>query len=174
MRLSVNWYLCFISFGFIIFIMGQQSRSQNQQGFQEHGLTGIEKEGNNTRLHFVFCNPDQPSECRRQTLIDNDGLASIVAVLSEIKREYHCGDQGVTNTNDEVPRWNQIRGFIEDRIFDLQDFCKDSICNNDPLATRQVYGSDEPEVYLMEHCGEAVRESEEIIDELYSKNKSDL
>ena len=43
MRLSINWYLCFISFGFIVFMMSQQSRSQNQREFREHGLTGIER-----------------------------------------------------------------------------------------------------------------------------------
>ena len=118
---------------------------------------------------LFFCDPNQPSECRRQTLVDDDGLASIVAVLSEIKREYHCGDRGVTDVNDEVPDGDKIRDFIENRIFDLQDFCKESVCNNDPLATLQVYGSDAPKVYLMEHCGELVRESEEIIDELYSE-----
>ena len=172
MKLSMKWYLLYVMcLGVTLLIAGQMSWSQGGGSFQEYGLTGIERDGDNVKLHFVFCDSDQSSECRRQTLTGDDGLASIVAVLSEIKREYHCGDQGVTNVDDEVPDWDQIKGFIEDRILALQDFCKESICNNDPLASLQVYGSDAPEVYLMEHCGELVRESKEIIEELDSKNR---
>ena len=150
--------------------MNQQSWSQNQGGSQEHGLTGIERDGNNVKLHFVFCESGQ-SECERQTLTDDDGLASVTAVLSELKREYYCGPS-VVNVNDEVPNWDQISTFIEDRLERSQDYCQEQVCNvGNPVAVVDVPGSDRPEVYLMEHCGQLIRQSEELIDELGSKDK---
>ena len=173
MRLSISWYLFFI---FTLLLANQTVWAQNQsrQEFREYGLTGIERNGDNIQLHFIFCNPNQP-DCSRQTLTDNDGLASIVAVLSEIKREYHCGSTGVTNERDAVPHWNQIKGFIEDQLIRSQDYCNQEICRiNDPVMTiHNVWesASRQPKIYLMEHCGQLIRQSEEIIEEFDSNSR---
>ena len=167
MKLSMNWYLLGF-FGFVLFIISQIGWTQGQQS-QNYGVRGIEKDGDNIKLHFVFCNSDEP-ECR-QTLTDDDGLASIIAVLSELKREYGCGE-GITNVDDEVPNWDQILSFIEDRISRLQDSCHDAVCNaNDPLSSLQLYGTNEPEIYLIDHCAQLIKKSEEYLQGFYSKDR---
>lgn len=170
MKTSINWYLYLIFFGFTLSVVSQIGWTQGQQTSQDYGMTGIERDGNNLKLHFVFCNSDE-QECR-QTLVDDDGLASVVAVLSELKREYHCG-QGVTNLDDEVPNWNQISVFLADHISRLQDSCQEAICESgDPLASLQLYGASQPDaVYLIDHCGQLIRESEEFLKENGSKNR---
>ncbi len=169
MKLSMNQYFYLIFFGITLLIVSQIGWTQGQS--EPHGLSGIERDGDNVKLNFVFCNHGQ-TECERQTLTDDDGVASIVAVLSELKREYICSGEGVTNADDEVPHGDQILGFIEDRIIHLQDYCQEAVCRSgDSRAILKLYGTDEPDIYLMEYCGEAVRESEDALEKLYSKNK---
>ena len=168
MKLSIHQHFYFIFLMVTLAIISQIGWTQNQS--EQYGLSGIERDGDNVKLNFVFCTPAQ-SECQRQTLTDDDGLASIVAVLSELKREYICSGEGVTNADDEVPHWDQISNFIEDRIIQLQDYCHESVCRSDSRAILEVHGTDKPDVYLMEYCGEVIRESEKAFETLFSNNK---
>ena len=169
MRLSINWCLYLIFFGTLL-VINQIGWSQGQQGAQDYGLGGIERDGDSVKLQFLFCAAN--SSCERQTLTDDDGLASIVTVLSELKREYRCGE-GVTNADDEVPHWDQISNFIEDRIIQLQDHCQEAVCRSDSRSTLETHGTNK-KIYLMEYCGEVIRKSEDAFEKLYVEKENKI
>ena len=106
--------------------------------------------------------PPQSNYCP-STLIDDDGMASIVAVLSEMRREAQCDNQNISSSD-----WRVIRSFLEERANRLKNYCQEAICkrdNNGNLNPNSLFGGigGAPNVNVMVECGRTVASIERFL-----------
>ena len=71
-----------------------------------------------------------PQYCKSK-LTDDDGLGSIISVVSELKREIKCRDY--ISQED----WNVIKEFLSERSEALRNYCHRAICSSQPDAIFQ-------------------------------------
>ena len=144
MRLSINLFLVIF---LAIFTISQVTQAQRPPVINKpiEGLTDVKTGTNgNMELEFTFkcdnsfstkelnniVNPDSgrqdSSEYCKSTLIDDDGLGSVTAVVSELRREIECQD------HLSQADWNVIRSFLSERAEHLRSYCYKTICNSQP------------------------------------------
>lgn len=135
-----------------------------------YGLTHIEsfvglKNKTNLRLHFNLCSSGvrTRADCQH-TLEDDDGMASVATILFELKREYLCDDS--LSKNSLVPNWNSLNPFFEKALDDLIDKCTQRVCDfpTDVINLESNTDSSNQTLYLMEVCGETVREADQFLE----------
>ena len=133
MKLSLSLIIVFI-------IISPTVWSQSESWNPVPGLVQIEKRGDNTKLIFEFACQNrrgQATSCKKE-VEDKDGLASLIAVQSTLKQHYVCSN---SNSNDEVPHWENIKPFIQSRLQLLLRRCHESLC--DTSSERIAYCSNE-------------------------------
>ena len=165
MKSFIPIYLFLIIFS-ITFITSQPAQSRNlkrnnnrafvtssgnstsDRSHQVEGITGVKtgKKGN-MELNFDF---DCDSINCRTTLYDDDGLASIIAVISEIRREARCDPSNTIRQQD----WDVIKSFLRERAEHLKNYCREKICQNPD--TELSIGKGLYPTNIMEHCGHVV------------------
>ena len=91
------------------------------------------------------------------TLIDDDGLGSVVAVLSEMRREAQCDHRNISAAD-----WRVIRSFLEERVEHLKTYCHRVICNNGPNHAFRGQGG-APDINIMEDCGRTTAHIEQFL-----------
>ena len=126
-------------------IVTSPGHSTSDQSNQVEGITSVKTgTSGNMELNFDF---DCDSINCRTTLKDDDGLASIIAVISEIRREAKCDPSNNIKPQD----WNVIKSFLEERAEHLKNYCREKICQNPDTELsigRGLYSTN-----IMEHCG---------------------
>ena len=139
MKLSIHLFLITFLVVFVINLLVVQARelrrSNNQaivtssgqseqvnQSEQVEGLTGVRGTSNgNIELDFDF---NCSSINCQSTLHDDDGLASITTVLSEMQREGICDRSSVMDERD----WNVVKSFLKGRLEHLKNYCREKVC----------------------------------------------
>ena len=162
MKLSTHFYLMIFP---VVLIASQVAQAQVRPlppsaSRPVEGITGVRTGTNgNIELEFTFQCDNNSSQLFRKgatvitpgansqnspennycksTLTDDDGLASIVAVITEVQREIKCHDA------PSPAEWNIIKAFLKERAEHLRRYCHEVICNNQPNSEfREPGGSD--------------------------------
>ena len=133
-------------------------RSASNPNNEFEGITGI-REGKDGKIELDFDFNCNVLSCK-QTLHDTNGLASIVAVVSELEREYACKKSGV---NIKDMNWNLvIKPFLKERAKLLRDFCHEEVSKHPPFAA--VTSLHAKPMNIMKHCGDIVGNIQKFLD----------
>ena len=84
-------------------------------------------------------------------------MASIVAVLSEMRREAQCDNSTVSSRDRRT-----IVSFLKQRAEALRDECRENICNNS--SHTEFHGRERlPNINIMTHCGKIASSVEQFL-----------